>query len=795
MFYEDSIQHVTLHWTRDDKTNSIIFSQDNSSTKYIITVLTNNLIRIRVWPKGKPVTTRTWAIVDHDTNDVPYEGRLRHEIPIIKNNNESCFFKILNDKNQVILSTEKLTCKIHLHKPFAITWIINNEILLQDNPICGYQYDDSIQQFRHTLSRPYIENEYYYYGLGEKSGPIDKKFRRYRMRNMDAMGYNAEYSDPLYKHIPFYITLRHDRAFGLFYDTTYDCTFDMGCEINNYFGNMLYFETKDPDLDYYFINGPLIEHVIEQYTKLTGHCPLAPKWTLGYLGSAMKYTDSLNAQNMLKKFIDNCLKYNIECTGFHLSSGYSMNSDDGKRYVFIWDKKRVPSPLTVTKNFHQAGMKILANIKPAMLTTHPDFNECRSLFIQDEYKNQPDLAPFWGGLGAHLDFTNPNTVEWWKNQIITKLLANGIDCTWNDNNEFNIQNSHAKCFNGQLIESMRSIQTILMVKASYDAQITTNSKSRPWLLTRAACSGTQRYGGTWTGDNYCSWHTLKYNIPMGLNLSLSGFPLIGHDIGGFAGEKPSLELFVRWIQNGIFHPRFCVHSWRPNQNQNQNQNDDDNDDDNSENSLWMYPDALPLIYDALNFRKRLQPYLYSLLHEAMITGHPIIRPTVYHFQSDIKCRNQSFEFLLGPWLLVASVYEEHAISRTLYLPSGTKWYNFWTDEIYNGGQMITVSATLDMFPLFVREGALLPFEIEEHLEIRVYPFEEDGTSEFNLYDDDGETMNDYNESEGKFDLQTIRLSCNQRQIRIEPFVIVGKSKAIQWRFPTNEKRFYEITEG
>jgi len=489
---------------------------------------------------------------------------------------------------------------------------------------------------------------------------------------------------------------------------------------------------------------------------------------------------------MLKKFIDKCSNYNIECTGFHLSSGYSMNSDDGKRYVFVWDKKRIPSPRTVTENFHQAGMKVLANIKPAMLTTHPYFNECRSLFIQDEHKNQPDLAPFWGGLGAHLDFTNPDTVIWWKNQVTLKLLANGIDCTWNDNNEFNIRNSNAKCFNGQSIEGMRPIQTILMVKASYDAQIKANSKCRPWLLTRAACPGTQRYGGTWTGDNRCSWHTLKYNIPMGLNLSLSGFPLIGHDIGGFAGEKPSLELFVRWIQNGIFHPRFCVHSWRPNQ--------DENNDDNNENSLWMYEDALPLIHDALRFRKRLQPYLYSLSHEAMITGHPIIRPTVYHFQSDIKCRDQSFEFLLGPWLLVASVYEENAINRTLYLPSDTKWYNFWTDEIYDGGQIVTVPATLDVFPLFVREGALLPFEINENLEIRVYPFEENGISEFNLYDDDGETMDYFNQSEGKFDLQTIRLSCNQQLLQIETFIIAGKARNIQWRFPANEKRLHQINE-
>ena len=366
-----------------------------------------------------------------------------------------------------------------------------------------------------------------------------------------------------------------------------------------------------------------------------------------------------------------------------------MNSDDNKRYVFVWDKQRVPSPSTLINNFHQAGMKILANIKPGMLTTHPYFNDCRSLLIQNENNDQPDLEPFWGGRGGHLDFTNPNTVTWWKNQVTTKLLANGIDCTWNDNNEYNIQNAKAKCFNGQLIENMRPVQTMLMIKASYDAQIKANSKHRPWLLTRAACSGAQRYGGTWTGDNYCSWHTLKYNIPMGLNLSLSGFPLFGHDIGGFAGEKPSLELFVRWIQNGIFHPRFSVHSWRPNQ--------DNDKDDNSENSLWMYEDALPLIHDALHFRKCLQPYLYSLQHEALISGHPIVRPTVYHFQSDANCREQSFEFLLGPWLLVASVYEENAINRTFYLPSGTKWYNFWTDEIYNGGQMITVSATLDTF--------------------------------------------------------------------------------------------------
>lgn len=786
MILDDSIERVSLTWSRDDENHGVVFTAGNSPAKYTVTILTDNLLRVRVWPKGEPSTTRTWAIVDKDTNDVPYEGRLRHQIPRANFSDDPCVFKVVEVNDEVVIATETVTCRVHLHKPFTLKWTVNNEILLQDNPVCSYEYHPSTQQIRHTLSRPSSDDDYHYYGLGEKSGPIDKKFRRYRMRNTDAMGYNAEHSDPLYKHVPFYITLRREHAFGLFYDTTYDCTFDFGCELDNYFGEMLYFESKDPDLDYYFINGPCIEHVVQQYTKLTGRCPLAPKWTFGYLGSAMKYTDASNAQDMLKKFIDKCAKYDIECTGFHLSSGYSMSSNDGKRYVFVWDKQRVPSPLTVTDNFHRAGMKLLANIKPAMLTTHPHFHECRSLFIQDEQRQQPDLAPFWGGLGAHLDFTNPATVAWWKSQVTEKLLANGIDCTWNDNNEFNVRNHRAICFNGQSIEGLRPVQTILMVKASFDAQKQANPTQRPWLLTRAACAGTQRYTGTWTGDNRCSWNTLKYNIPMGLNLSLSGFPLIGHDVGGFAGAKPSLELFVRWVQNGIFHPRFCVHSWRPNQN--------DNSDDNSENSLWMYEDALPLIHDALRFRQRLQPYFYSLCHEATINGHPLIRPTVYHFQSDRHCRTQSFEFLLGPWLLVASVCEENATTRTLYLPSGTKWYDFWTDEIYDGGQTVTVPAALDMFPLFVREGALLPFQTDEQLEMRVYPFESTGNSEWSLYDDDGETMDYCNESKVKFDLQTVRLACEPDHIHLQTFLIEGNEKPLQWRFPLHETRPHFIND-
>jgi alpha-glucosidase len=176
----------------------------------------------------------------------------------------------------------------------------------------------------------------------------------------------------------------------------------------------------------------------------------------------------------------------------------------------------------------------------------------------------------------------------------------------------------------------------------------------PYLISRSGCPGIQRYTQTWSGDNQSNWETLKYNIPMGLGLSLSGVPNTGHDVGGFSGNAPSPELFVRWVQNGVFHPAL-YHSLVPS--------------DGSVNEPWMYPEVLPIIREWIEFRYRLIPYLYTLLFESTQTGHPIIRPMVYAFPGDPKCHTESFDFMLGPNLLVASVLQDGARSRPVYLPA------------------------------------------------------------------------------------------------------------------------------
>jgi alpha-glucosidase len=586
-----------------------------------------------------------------------------------------------------------------------------------------------------------------YYGFGEKAGLLDKAGQRLRLCNVDALGYDAASSDPLYKHFPFYITFvpELNLAYGLLYDNLATTTFDLGKEVNALRGAAYrYYQADDGDLDYYLMYGPTIEAVLEKLARLTGYPALPPRWTLGYLGSTMSYTEAPDAQEQLKQFVDLCRAHDIPCDMFHLSSGYTTD-ELGRRCVFTWNRSKVPDPPTMVEYFHQAGIRLAANIKPYLLKTHPDYERLKAQggFVRAADADEPATHEFWsGGLfqyadGSYVDFTHGAGYDWWKAGVTNALLAYGIDAIWNDNNEFEIWDDQARCagFGDALpVGLARPLLTLLMARASYEAMQAYRPDQRPFLLTRAACPGAQRYAQTWSGDNETSWHTLHYNIPMGLSLSLSGMPNTGHDVGGFFGPKPDPELFVRWVQNGIFHPRFAIHSWNI---------------DGTVNEPWMYPEALPLVREAIALRYRLLPYLYTLLFEAAQTGRPIIRPLVYHFPRDARCHRESFDFMLGPNLLVASVVEPGARSRAIYLPMDTHWCDFYTGQWYTGGQTIEVEAPLERIPLLAPAGGILPmgkvmrYVGEQPDDVRqafVFPAPEGGRSVFTLIEDDGVSL-------------------------------------------------------
>lgn len=700
-----------------------------------IDILKHDLIRVRMMPNGEMRFNRTWMIMDGD-GTMPQEGRQRDDLSPFPMPS----YRLTEHENEVTIETDTLRIVVDQFDG-SLTWFdANGQRFAADLKHRAYTYDRTGRTLFHYLER---RSDEFYYGFGERSGDLEKTGRRMRSMAVDGLGYSARTSDPLYKNIPFYITFLPEMqiAYGLFYDNLSGGAFDLGNEIDAFWGPYRYFSAEDGDLDYYLLYGPSIEAVIEQFTELTGRPTLLPRWSLGYLGSTMSYTEAPDAQEQLKRFAELCQQHDIPCDAFHLSSGYTTDAQ-GRRNVFTWNRDRIPDPKQMVDTFHAAGIHVAPNIKPWLLAIHPEYESLREAggFLRDPETGEAVLCRLWSGgeaqssVGAYVDFSSEVGYAWWQQHIRSALFEYGIDAVWNDNNEYGLWDDEAVCagFGSPFRLGLgRPLQTLFMARAAYEASLEYYPTRRPFILSRSGCPGIQRYAQTWTGDNTTSWETLRYNIPMGLGLGLSGVPNIGHDVGGFAGPAPEPELFVRWVQNGIFHPRFTIHSWNS---------------DGTVNEPWMHPEVLPIVREMIHFRYKLIPYLYTLMTEAHHMGHPIIRPLVYHFPDDPNCHTESFDFLLGSHLLVASVLEPGARTRRVYLPQGTWWCDFYTGTWYEGGQTIEVDAPLERIPLFVADGGIIPMgavmryvgeQVEDVRDIYIFAR---GEARFTLIEDDGETL-------------------------------------------------------
>ena len=600
-----------------------------------------------------------------------------------------------------------------------------------------------------------------FYGFGEKTGPLNKNKMTLRERGTDSFGYDAQRADTLYKHIPFYIRLDRasKKAVGVFYHNFHESLFNMGCEKSNYWPRYSYYQTDGGDLDLFLLGGGKLSRIVDNYTLLTGRPALLPKRALGYQGSSMYYAElSHDCDEALLEFADTVHQEGFPIDGFHLSSGYT--TVDGKRCVFCWNKDRFKDPSGYFKAMEDAGAPNVPNVKPGVLLSHPEFEEFAKagVFVRagadDIQKNEPDsekatkpeaniaICKWWGGDGAYWDFTNPDARDLWKIYLKERLIKLGVNSIWNDNCEYDgLLDKDAKVSfdkKGGTIGALKPVMANLMCKLSDEAIMENDENIRPYSVCRAGASGIQHYAQTWCGDNYTSWKTLSANLTTILGMGLSGQPNEGADIGGFAGPAPEQELFVRWVQNGIFQPRFSIHSAS---------------DDNTVTEPWMYPESKELIRELILFRYRMIPYFYSLEYEASETGAPIMRPLVYEFQGDDIATDVDDEFMFGRDILVANVLEEGIDSRCVYLPKGCLWYDMNDNfTCHDGGQIGPVHADFSTVPMFIREGAIIPFALNQPMNLEKDKVTglhlylapkvssvEDNTSRFTLYEDDGVT--------------------------------------------------------
>jgi alpha-glucosidase len=586
----------------------------------------------------------------------------------------------------------------------------------------------------------------HFYGLGEKAARLDKRRSSFVNWNSDTPGY-LEGRDPIYQTIPFYTGLQNGQAYGIFFDNSYRSYFDFGksSQLRIWFG------AEGGELNYYFFYGPSLKKILGRYADLTGRMPLPPLWALGNQQSRWSYYPDTMVQEVVAEYRKRDLPLDV----LHLDIDYMQ----GYR-VFTWDRERFPNPKALTEKLARQGIKLVVIVDPGVKYQPVAKSAGQVTYIAPELEPQQQryyvfdsgleknyfqrrqngdlfVPKVWPGESVFVDYTLPAAREWW-GSLHRAYTDNGVAGIWNDMNEpadfidqtgknqldvvsydEGEKTTHAK---------NRNVFALLMARATYEGLLRLQPDRRPYVITRAAYAGIQRYSTMWTGDTNSTWEALQLNIPMFTTLGMSGEPFVGSDVGGFIGRGNG-ELLVRAYQISFLAP-FCRNHKVI---------------DGYDNEPWRFGAYYEdIIRKYLKLRYQLLPFLYTALEEAHRTGVPLFRPLVLNYPEDANTHNLDDEFMIGDDLLVAPVVKPDVTRRLVYLPKGT-WYDYWTNKKYQGGTMISAEAPLETVPMFVRGGAIIPTgptmnyvgeRPSDPITFNIYP-DEKGSASATLYEDDG----------------------------------------------------------
>jgi alpha-D-xyloside xylohydrolase len=470
-------------------------------------------------------------------------------------------------------------------------------------------------------------------------------------------------------------------------------------------------------LDYVVFSGSTDE-VIATYRNLTGNAPMFPKWAYGFWQCRERYTSGKHLVETVSEFRKRKLPMDVIVQDWQYwgNQGWGVPKFDTINYA---------NPAGFIKELH--NMNAHFNIS---IWSNPDKNST----IGKEFVAKNRFIPNtkW------LDYFNPDTRKEYWNTLKDNLFVNGVDSWWMDAVEpENDALKGEKTFFG-FGDYYRLTYPLFVSQAVYEGQRLATSDKRVCILTRSAFLGQQRYGViNWSGDIGGTWDTYRRQIIAGLNYSISGLPYWTTDIGGFfrpgnqqyTNEKYH-ELLIRWFQWGAFNPIFRSHGYM------------------TETEPWKYgPKVEDNIKKVLNLRYRLLPYIYSEAWKITNNGSTMMRPMVMDFNGDTAAVNRQYQFMFGKSFLVAPITEAGVVEKNVYLPKSAAWYNFWTGQRFDGGQLIKTDAPLNKMPLFVKSGSIVPMgkniqyadeKFADTLEIRIYAGA-DGS--FHLYEDEGDNYN------------------------------------------------------
>ncbi len=598
--------------------------------------------------------------------------------------------EITEDIEKYVITTSKLICFISKTDLKTRIYDAIDQTLISEDEL-GFHWEESYELggniVKMTKSSPNGES---FYGLGDKPEHTNLKGRRFQNWATDSYAF-GRYTDPIYKAIPFYTAIHNKKSYGVFFDNSFRSHFDFCSERRN----VTSFWAEGGEMNYYFIYGPKMQDVVASYTNLTGTPELPPLWALGYHQCKWSYYPESNVKEITKKFRD--LK--IPCDAIYLDIDYM----EGFR-CFTWSKDYFPEPKRMVQELKEDGFKTVVIIDPG-IKIDLEYDVFKEGLEKDYFCKRAD-GPYmkgkvWPGECYFPDFTREEVRDWWAGLFKNLIEETGVQGVWNDMNEPAVMDVPGKSFPDDVRHdydgnpcSHRKAHNIYggqMAKATYQGLKKYNYPLRPFVITRSAYSGTQRYTSTWLGDNMATWEHLWIANVQAQRMAMSGFSFVGSDIGGFA-EQPNGELYARWIQLGIFHPFCRTHS----------------SGDHGDQEPWTFgKEITDVVRKFIELRYQLLPYLYTTFYKYIEEGIPMLKSLVLYDQEDSQTHHRTDEFIYGEHILVCPIGEPNSKGRRMYIPKGN-WYNYWTHELIEGGDEKWVDANLDSMPIFTKEGAILP---------------------------------------------------------------------------------------
>ena len=572
------------------------------------------------------------------------------------------------------------------------------------------------------------------YGLGQQQvDDLNQRNHKHFMRQR-----------ALYASVPI---IQSTKGYGMFWDNYSPTTYTDNPQ------EMSFDSEVGECMDYYFMYGGNADGVIAQIRDLTGQAPMYPLWTFGFWQSRERY----KSQQETMEVVDKYRELGIPLDGIIQDWQYWGPNSNWNSMNF--DNPEFPDPQKMIDHVKKKNAKIMISIWASFgpdTNPYKDLEKINALF---NFKTWPAD----GGVKAYDAYNEKARDIYWEH-LNKGLFSKGIDAWWTDSTEPDHLDVQERDFDiPTAMGTYRSVVNafpLMSNKGVYEHQRAVTSDKRVYLLTRCAFAGQQRYAAnTWSGDVVCNWETFRKQIPTGLNFSLSGIPYWNTDIGGFfnwpyhggAENKAYHELYTRWFQYGTFLPMQRSHG------------------SGVKKEIYNLGKKGDWVYDSeekyINLRYALLPYLYSTGWQVTDNAGSFLRALFMDFNEDQKVHTISNQYMFGKAFLVTPVtknmyvfsdkeqwkdpYEDFSKTGTqdVYLPKGTKWFDFWTGEVLNGGQMVTKEVPIDIIPLYVRAGSIVPFGPKvqystekkwNNLEIRIYP---GADGEFVLYEDENDNYN------------------------------------------------------